>query len=363
MADLERIGIFGPANPVIEAGSFSFTTLALNSTSRKVAGVFCAPESATITKIGYRVTSVTGVSAKYRFSLQSVDASGNPSGTVLGGGSPASGVDTPAGSNAWREVTLANSYAVTRGDVIAVVIEDDPATSGAGNDPDASNLATIAYATPALGIRGGVPVALANTGSWAKDTGAIPVMSFCSSTRSYGQPVLNESSVSVSSSGNRWARKLIFPADMGDTYKIIGLRALISPTVGGVIKAGLWSAGATLNSVSLDTDVIASSVYRYVTVYWSDAPATLTFGTTYYIGFERDTVNFSGIGVACQTAADVAALAGATGYCLSTYNGSAWSDTDTTMPMIFPVLSDITEPAGGAGGLLRSPGMGGGISG
>jgi hypothetical protein len=45
------------------------------------------------------------------------------------------------------------------------------------------------------------------------------------------------------------------------------------------------------------------------------------------------------------------------------HDGTSYTDVTTRLPQISMLISDITEPSGGGGGLLVHPGMTGGIRG
>ena len=89
--DALRIGAI-PSNSAFASTS----TFNLDATGDKVGWVFVARESATITHLGFVLQSRTGTAPNYQISLQSVDADGNPSGTILGATSNALKVFDPA---------------------------------------------------------------------------------------------------------------------------------------------------------------------------------------------------------------------------------------------------------------------------
>ncbi len=132
---------------------------------------------------------------------------------------------------------------------------------------------------------------------------------------------------------------------------------------------GLWSAGATLQTYTLDSDVVVSAAYGsyrlYDVLFDESTLSTLSHGTAYYIGLEvADATNggvfISGIGV--NNASDMSAFAGSTSFCLSSYDGSSWTDDTLTRPFAELIIDDWTEPAGG-GGILVHRGMVGGMTG
>src|SRR5262245_2059365 len=115
--DLQLRGWLGTNAPAIS----NFT---LNANNDQVEFVFQVREAVTITRLGFRQGTVTGTSPEFKISLQGVDTSGNPDGTIKGGGSPAEDLFTPAGgaNSTWLWKTLDNSYAAAAGEFLASVI-------------------------------------------------------------------------------------------------------------------------------------------------------------------------------------------------------------------------------------------------
>jgi hypothetical protein len=329
----------------------TFSTVALDTTTDKQAVVFHAPEAVALTHAGFRYGVRTGTPPTYRISLQGVDASGNPTGTVLGGGSPASATFTPPAdatwNSTWQWVALSNSYTPARGELMAVVIDYSSGTV------DGTNNGSFTYANGAsIYQRATFPYPLLDTtGSWAKPTLLDPSYAVKSATRVYGVPVVAFTNLVASTSGHRVALKVTLPSGWAATWQAVGVRFNAStPAAGQTWIVGLWdSAGAVLQAVTLDSDQSASTTSdrRFHEVWWDDTPVTLSFGATYYVGIERvgSNVQLNTLEVASVdelTAFPLGASAHA-----ATWNGSAWSDVSTQRPAIELILKDITAPVGG----------------
>src|SRR5438105_4685448 len=107
MADAKYLLI----NPGYQVGSsYVPTSFALDQTTDQIEYIFQAAEAITITRLGFRYGTRTGTPPTYQVSLQGVDGTGVPDGTVKGGGSPASATFTPPADATWdatwRWVTL-----------------------------------------------------------------------------------------------------------------------------------------------------------------------------------------------------------------------------------------------------------------
>lgn len=106
------------------------------SADTKYAQIFPAfPSTKTLTTVGFYAGTKVGTPATHKLSLQSIDSFGRPTGTILGGGSPASVTFAGAAmtANTWNDYTLDNSYDVTSGDDFAIVMEYDSGTINFSN--------------------------------------------------------------------------------------------------------------------------------------------------------------------------------------------------------------------------------------
>lgn len=114
-------GVWLPNRPPHLAASFLPTSLQIDANGEKVAFIVQAPKSGTVVKLCFWVFTVTtGNTIDVR--LETVDASGNPSGTLWD--SPTNNARATANITAagWYAVTLNSSQTVAQGDYMAIVL-------------------------------------------------------------------------------------------------------------------------------------------------------------------------------------------------------------------------------------------------
>jgi len=109
-----------------EAYQFIGTTFRIDAAGEKVQIVFRAPKTGNITGFGLTIITLGNAPDNgLKCSLQSIDASGVPSGSILASGN--AHVTTAGGTpsaTGWFEVTLGAAVAVTRGtDILGAVVE------------------------------------------------------------------------------------------------------------------------------------------------------------------------------------------------------------------------------------------------
>jgi len=155
--------LWGPAAGHAFGGGWNSATGSLtmnDAINDKVALIFYSPKTGNIDRIAFRTGGQSGTQVG-RVSLKALDgATGDPTGGDYGGSAP--GAWTPA-ANTDFSVLLAAPGAVTRGDILAVVIDLSGFTSGS---------VTVVYAASAFAIGGdpdGLPyVSTTTTGTWLR---------------------------------------------------------------------------------------------------------------------------------------------------------------------------------------------------
>lgn len=355
MADFNRGRLSGFAFFAPQAVDFQNFTL--DATTDAMEWVGQALEAATITQLGFRYGARTGTPPTFIISIQGVDTSGNPDGTILGGGSPASVTFTPPASTAWdgtwQAVTLTNSIALTRGQWIAVVIKYSSGTI------DASNSSSFTSHTRTVNQNvGRVPYPIQNNAGVRARQAYAPNVALYSASKTFWQPITAVSSVNCrSDTGVEIATKFSLAAGSGDTYKISGVAFSGSLGAAGSLRIQLYDTdGSTvLQTITLDTDFQASNTAGYSVVMFNEATlATLTFGSVYRIGFFQTAATVSTlVAVDANSAQDLQALPGAQGATYSSRSGGtgAWTDLATRQLLVDLIFDDWTEPAGGGGAL------------
>lgn len=368
MADAKYFDFGVPWPPSPSSSSAAFETFALDGTGDRVAWTFMPPEDHIITALAVPVGSRTGTPPTYRVSLQGVDlTTGNPDGTVLGGGSPASATFTPPADTTWNGtvqwITLSNSYTVARGTMYAIVIDYSSGTC------DASNCTTINNGHQNVGPRYGNVIAQQYNGAtWSKRDIA-PVYGYRTSTDSYGNPVANffTSTFSLDTTsgngGDERGMKFNLPGGWGDTFKIRGVRWIgqMSAT-GKTITATLYSGTTVLQDVTIDSDTAqGATAFKTFTAFFDATSLTaLNFGSDYYVAIKANetasNLGLFGVNLAAAQDRECYGLGLNSVWAFRTDSG-AWDETVTTRaPLIWLILDDITEPVGGgAASGVRNP--------
>lgn len=341
------------------------TNSALDDSGDGIAWIFQPHTTDPITHVGFRYGARTGTPPTYIASLQTPTAAGGvPDGTVLGGGTPASATFTPPADatwdGTWRWITLANAYTPSRGQFLAACVEYSSGTiDGSNNSSFSRGLATIKLGS-------GFPYPCLKTAStWARTDSAIVTFGYRTASGRYGIVATGAASPTSSTSGHRLTMHFTLPSGLGDTFQLAGASFAWDPPATGVAPIfGLWNAAGTLlASKTLDTDILARVTAGHFELLFADATLpTLSYGTKYYIGFELNSANATILNSAqLQEAEDRQAWPDGLNRGYSSWNGSAWADDNTIMPLAELIFADITEPSGGAGGLLVPLGMAGGF--
>lgn len=341
----------GTTNPTL-------TAQVLDASTEKLACIFNMPYALTISHAGFWYGTYKGTPPTYKVSLQGVNSSGNPDGTIKGGGSPASATFTPPADatwdTQWKFITLSNSYSAARGELLSMVIEYYSGTISAANYSTMMGTST-AYGDNRLSF----PNNQFYSGSaWAKYTNS-PLFAIRDSTPSVVWGRLIEGHVDKSDS--RSALKFNIPTTFCSTFKIRGAVIRLSPTAGNTFTFGLWGA-SLLQDVTVDTDTLNAITNYTVELFFDESSlSTLSAGTDYYIGIEQS-------GAVCTLACaeyntnvnQQLAMPFGTNCCYSGWGGSSWTDNVNLVPIVILIFDDITPPSGGSG-LLVHPGMMGGL--
>jgi hypothetical protein len=374
VTDFQRGVLAGTFGWAAHAQAVTFGTGLIDNSGDKHAAVFQVPEDATITHLWTNVSTVTSPPV-CKISLQGIDASGVPDGTVKGGGSPASVTFTPAAGVTWH--ALANSYAAVRGEILAIVIEYDSGTVGA------SNTATFLVTTSTLTQRLGVPYYSSknDAGAFGKTATTGPLFGYKTASKSFGRPFKTASLSKATSTTVEYAQRFSLAAGYGATKKLVGIRYWGGNATTGTQTTWitLYSGTDVLQQIGLDADYAASAgaTSREHEVYFDEANLTaLDFGTEYRVGIIASTAaSINALDV--ENDGDMGAFPFGTQIYASTRTlgaavtagsgpasgGAAWTDSPKERLYMDLILEDWTEPAAGGGGMLVHPGMSGGLRG
>lgn len=342
---MQALGHMGPITAVGVPTNYT-----LDATNDGIAWVFVSETSDPITRLWFRYGARTGTPPTFRISLQALDASGNPDGTVLGGGSPASVTFTPPADTSWdgtgRWITLDNAYTPTRGQLLASVIEWSSGTIDASNSSSFSR--TI---TGSMNVSVGLPNAVTEVaGVWGKHNFA-PGFAYGTATQKFGRPIIGVYTATSSVVGNRRTMAFTMPSGIMSTYQLSGVVFTGRlGSAGTTVKIAVWdTSGAVIaETATIDCDASGSITNAVNTFAFFNSLVTLTAGTKYYIGAEILTSGSTGVlGLNLSEASDRQCYPMGEQRLLATWNGSAWTETDTVLPLVELIFEDITVPSGG----------------
>lgn len=329
------------------------TALAMNASARKVAGHFQTQSANAITHIGFPHVSTTGTSPTYRVSVQGINASGQPDGTIKGGGSPASATFNPTSlgyaANSYQWVALTNSYTPTRGEDIAIVIDYSSGTINASNTSSIGNFSTNPLC--------GKPFASDFQAVWTLRQNR-PLLAYRTTAETVGYPVASWGNQTFTSTAE-YGFKFTLPTWFS-TCTIAGFKIMASLPAASTFGAKLYSGGnasdtTVLQSVSgLDGDNSPSTQRLHEILFTDSSLATLTGGSTYRISIvPGGAVNFTLFYIDVTSAAnDFAGYPFGNNVCWTTRSGGNWTDTTTRRPYVALLMADMTAGSGSGGGSL-----------
>ncbi len=347
MSDFRNLTIGAPL-PLAWGGT-GITSFTLDAATDQAEYIFQAADAITITRLGYRLTTLTGASPTFKISLQGVDASGNPDGTIKGGGSPASKNFTVSGSNSWNWLTLDNSYTCARGEFLAIVISYVSGTIDGSNNVSFGQTISnsVAWATPyTIGNNAGVRT---------RASGAM-IYGYGTTTRAYGRPLQVVRSTIYSSdtaSTDEFALRFIFDPNFWSTYSVLGMRfSGTSGAAGKTIKMILYDGTTVLQDMTWDTDVcFAAATTRGHELFFDEATlSTLSAGKEYRISLQPQATatNMQFHGMEFAAAADMDALPGGQQWYSSTRaDAGAWTDVLTVRPLAELIVANLSGRAPG----------------
>ena len=352
-------GLYPAAN-----GTFSFSSFTANQSTDKAEVVFQAFEDATITRLGVRIGTITG-SVTWKIGLQTVDTSGNPSGTWLTNGGDCTATFDPSSlswaSGDWRWVTLDNTASITRGTKYAWVVEYSSGTLGSQ---------VFNHYAGGWSSASGVPYAITNdNGSRTRQGNGVPIFGYGSSSKAYGTPLetVTDLNYNSGSTPDEWALAWNLPTQFGSTYKVVGVRfgQFRVANTGQTWTMTLYDTDGTtaLQQVQFDSDYWegAANVRGSTWLFDETTLSTLNTGSSYKISFLPDnaSINLRPQYYDVDAVGDWDAWQGGQKFWVSSRtNAGAWTDTTTRRFNCDLLIDDITAPSGGAGAIIIPGGMG-----
>lgn len=344
MADAQLIRVGSPIPAYYGQSTASFT---LNQTTDQIENIFTSIATTIITRLGFRYTLRTGTPPTYRISLQSVDlATGFPTGTILGGGSPASATFTPPAStawdNTWQWITLDNPVAVTSGDLLAIVIGYASGAIDASNNGSFQNTFWTIIST-------NFPYTIQNdNGVRSKILTAMPSFGYGSATRAYGFPMRSQygGTFNLNSNPDEFAIRFFMSPGIATSYQVAGVRAVLTAAAGQDFRVQLYSGTSVIQATIWDGDVSATTAGRPMEINFPPPLVNLSSGVEYRLGFRPSgAANMTAQGIIVQDPADWDAWPNGQNFFLSTrVDDGAWTDVPTTRLASDLILSGLSIP-------------------
>ncbi len=316
----------------------------LSNAAHYASYVFSAKEDMTISHVGFMPGAV-GSSPTIEVRIETVDASGLPSGTLFGTNTNA--ISATVLASTWTITALTASATITKGQVFCVKLK---LNSGAS--------CVIQHLNNAVQrMTRSFPYQVHNTGSPAK---AALVTTAClalgsSATSFYAlpgaMPIISYSAGAFNNTSSA-KRGLRFVPNFN--CRAIGVRFFKTNSSGDCNVLLMSDAGTELSSSSTayDGDHAPISTRDMVEVYF-DNTVTLTAGTAYRAVVEPSSATNTNISIVTLPSADYfsATAAGATTVAQYTSFATAtWTDSTTELPFIEVLLDQIDNGAGSGGG-------------
>lgn len=367
--------LLDPWGGIAGFGGITFSNFTLNSsagTVDRLSHCYQVENAETITHLGFRYGARSATPPTFKISLQAKLTTGaGPTGTVLGGGTPAEGTFLPPADTTWdgtwRWIDITD-YTPSRGQWVCNVIEYSSGTIDGTNNSSFTSTLGNAH------IRGPFPLAYTqtNAGAWTA-LDELPIYGYKTASRSYGHPIedfTSSEAYSSDSTPDERGLRCKIPATATGTYKILGAWVQFEtvPAAGKTINMNLYTGTGTSaeQTVAIDTDYIGAnggSNREPARFLFTDATLdTITAGTVFRITFEAvDTSTNIEIGSFFTDGnAEMSAFPGGLECYTSTRtNAGAWdSDTTNKRPLIFPIVQELAGAA--TGGLKNANTVSGG---
>lgn len=317
--------------------AFTLSGDLVDAAGEYLAHIFQADEDMTISHVGWRNGTVSG-SPTADVRIETVDGSGLPSGTLWAANTNL--VTGTLTANTWNLNALTASASITKGQFWCVKIAYNSGTSfqvgrtaGATWQPsqNANFWRVLNQGTPTISNVTLVPfMAVGNSATtFHMVEGMWPVSTFTSTTFASG------------SSPNRYGLRFQVPFK----GRLLGA-SFLSSQVGNFTLAVHDDAGTLLESIAVDGDYP-----RYIRCMNFDTSVSITKNTWYRVSVEATTVTNQMVQTFTLPSSSYTGAIpwGAFGH-LTTWNGSAWDDTNTTIIPIMNLAFDQIDDGEGAGG-------------
>lgn len=331
------------------AGGFSTSSYAnLTSAGHYIAYIYAASQDMVISHVGFRVATATG-SPTADVRIETVDASGFPSGTLWGTNTNIVTGTLSANTNTLQALTA--SATITKGQVFCVKLAYASGTALA-----------IGYMDVSLPKNLVMPYRVTNTGTPTKGllNAETPILALGSSSTTFycipGAFPINGLTAGTFNNTNSARRGLRFTIPMN--CRAVGIHWYNNGQIGDYNATLYNDAGTELSSSSTAYDgdyaVASSNGTSYV---YFDNTVTLTAGTIYRISIEPTTATNCNVYAYSFLAPEYrSATAAGTGCLYTTFATGAWTDTATSnLPVMDLLIDQVDNGSGGAasgGGII-----------
>ena len=332
----------------------------IQATGDYVACIRQAEAADTITKVGFYhdVRGTNATPGTCRVGIQSVNTSGDPSGTWLGYTDyTANSTNFPNFSGVNLDITANGTASVTRGQLYAIVVYAQSGTWDATNN---LNFLTTVAGT-GQNVAAFPTLKVIQAGVAANVTGSVAHNNFyCeSATATYGNPNIlptTTASYNSTSSPDEIGVKFSLESSWTTNYNILGIQGILGITnsaATGTLK--LYDSTSTLlqSKSFTSTEFVAGNAGNLNRTMLFDTATLvdLTPGSTYRITIEATNASLGTttmVNVVFPNNTVVRAFTGGGTYQKTQRtDGGAWTDTDTVVPAWKLIISAATASSSG----------------
>lgn len=338
------------------------TLMTFDGSADRLALITTVPKGGTLTGVEFRTGLVSTAGATFQIQIEGVDASGNPDGTAYQTNANGTVVVATSDDNVWKAVSINSGTGVTmtKGDPIAVVLTVSSGTPNTVIIAGAVNGMAFTYGT--------FPYLVQDTGggSWARIAAGTNTWCLVFNYGGTYETLLGSTVVhseSAAAIGNGAERGLRFQVPW--KMRVCGARIRLQNIAAGAdFRVRLYDsdgttilASARSSSVDWDGDwTVGTTADNYLDFVFPETP-TLSAATTYYVGVHQTTANAVAISEATVSAAGhmnaFPCGSGFYGVNRATGTSGAWTEAQTTRPMVHLWVDGFDDGAGSGGGSNR----------
>lgn len=328
----------------------------IDASGEKVAFCVQVPRTGTINRIGFRTATVT-TGQTLRVGLQTLDGSGNPSGSAYGSMVAGTQAIADTDDNNIFIVTLGTPATAVQGDDIAIVIEFDSTIGNLeiavnGNQP-LPNFPYVDHFTSAWGHDRQTPICLLGYSDGSGD------FEDCGSF--WFNAADTPASFNSASSPDEYGNAFTLPA----AIRVAGMWWIGAVADGADYNAILYDGTSALKTRAVDGDFRYANGYYILHRKTFASSQVLTANHEYIIAVQAASATLNiqpaGFSVGAQGQLNGIGL-GKNFYRVNRVNAGAWT-TEVTKQMFAGLIVNGIDSGSGGGGLLVHPGMTGGFNG